>query len=105
MALLKKFELTPKFNRKVVVVAAFIIVPLLVLEIWTMNRLSTLGQGIAELESSKEHLELENTVLRNKISEKRSLTETAQKAKSLGFTKVDKIEYISKEQPGLALNK
>lgn len=104
MALLKKINFSHRINRKLVILAALIIVPLVVVEIWTMNRLSTVGEGIAELQASKAHLELENAVLKNKISERKSLFEVEKKSKSLGFEKMSKIEYIENE-PGLALNK
>jgi cell division protein FtsL len=73
-----------------------------VLTIWSMNRLSTVGQQIAQLEKSKSFLELENELLEKRIAEKKSLTQAEESSKQLGFGKISKIEYVS--DSGLALN-
>lgn len=105
MSLLHSFDvdITPRFNRKLIIILSFIIVPLVVVEIWTMNRLATVGVELSRLDAGKAHLELENTVLRNKISEKKSLAEAERKAREMGYERVSKFEVISGEV-GLAQN-
>lgn len=67
-----------------------------------MNRLSTVGHQIAELEKSKSFLELENELLEKRIAEKKSLTQVEEASKQLGFGKISKVEYV--QDNGLALN-
>jgi hypothetical protein len=103
-ALFKIFEFAPLLKRRIVIILLIIIIPLVIVQIWTMNRLSTVGHSLAELDKTKAHLELENKVLKNKIAEKRSLYEAEKKAKNLGYEKISKVEYIA-DDIGIALNK
>lgn len=73
-----------------------------VLTIWSMNRLATVGEQIAQLEQTKSALQLENELLEKRISERKSLTQIEDASKKLGFGKIQKIEYVSDN--GLALN-
>lgn len=67
-----------------------------------MNRLATVGEQIAQLDKTKYALELENELLEKKIAEKRSLSAIEESSKSLGFGKIQTIEYVSDN--GIALN-
>lgn len=73
-----------------------------VLTIWSMNRLATVGEQIAQLERTKNAIQLENELLEKKIAERKSLTEIDEASKKLGFGKIQTIEYVSDN--GIALN-
>lgn len=90
------------FRKKILIVVCLIVIPVLVLEIWSVNRLATYGVQISELERSKDRLKLENQILENKIAEKSSLTIIGSMAKKYGYTKVKNIEYF--KLSGLALS-
>ncbi len=53
------------FRKKILIVVCLIVIPVVVLEIWSVNRLATYGVQISELERSKDRLKLENQILEN----------------------------------------
>jgi len=73
-----------------------------IIEIWTVNRLSTYGQKISNIEQSKTELTLENQILQDEIAQKSSLSEVEKYATTLGFDSDPKIQYLQNQ--GLALN-
>ena len=73
------------------------------IEIWVANRMSTFGENINGLESTKYSLQLENDYLRNQIAQKKSLTLNEKKSQSLGFNKIKNIQFIKAQEP-IALN-
>jgi hypothetical protein len=73
-----------------------------VLTIWSMNRLATVGEQIAQLERTKNAIQLENELLEKKIAERKSLAEIDEASQKLGFGKIQTIEYVSDN--GIALN-
>lgn len=79
---------------RAVKVLGIIFLAVFVLEVWLMNRLSTYGNKIQELEVAKSNLKLENQVLENEIAQKASLNLIDQKAAGLGFNNIKNIEYI-----------
>ncbi len=74
---------------------------LIVLEVWAVNRLATFGLQISKLERTKSDLRLENQVLRNKIAKKASLSQIEILSKNLGFVGIKTLQYVS--DSGLAL--
>jgi hypothetical protein len=88
-------------RKKIIILILVILVPLVILEIWAVNRLSTYGEKISSFVSAKQSLELENQVLRNQIAEKSSLQYVNEEASNLGFGRNTKAEYIN--QSDLAL--
>lgn len=71
-----------------------VIIFVMTIEIWVANRLSTFGERINGLESTKYSLALENDYLRNQIAQKKSLILNEKKSESLGFGKIKNIQYI-----------
>ncbi len=91
-----------KAKYQLILLLALMILFVTVLTIWSMNRLATVGEQIAQLDKTKYALELENELLEKKIAEKRSLSAIEESSKSLGFGKIQTIEYVSDN--GIALN-
>ena len=81
-------------NRKIIISVALFILVIIIIEIWVVNRLSTFGEQILQLERTKASLQLENKILKNQISEKGALKEVRKKAEDLGFEVSKNIEYI-----------
>lgn len=100
-------SLEPKFylKRKIVVALVLIIIFVVTVEIWVANRLSTFGEKINGLESTKYSLQLENDYLKNAIAQKKSLNLNAKKSAFLGFNKIKNIQYIKNEPIALNPNK
>lgn len=97
---------TPLYlKRKIVITLVLIIVFVITLEIWVSNRLSTFGEKINGLESTKYLLHLENDYIKNQIAQKKSLKLNQKKSKSLGFDKHKKVEYIKDQSIALNPNK
>src|SRR3989344_8635729 len=82
------------FRKKILIVVSLIVIPVVVLEIWSVNRLATFGVQISELERSKDILKLENQILENKIAEKSSLFIVESMVKKYGYSKAKNIEYL-----------
>jgi cell division protein FtsL len=95
---MKRFNFHP--NRKVIIFSLALILPFVILEIWSINRLATLGVEINKMDSTASSLRLENQVLENEIAKKSSLTTIEQSADILGFQHIKKVEKI--EKPNLA---
>lgn len=91
-----------KLKYQLILLLALLVLFGTVLTIWSMNRLATVGEQIAQIEKTKSALELENELLEKRIAEKKSLTEVEESSKKLGFGKIQKIEYVSDN--GIALN-
>ncbi len=103
LILLNRFEVTPKFKKKLIITLTAVIMLTGVLQIWAINRLSTYGEQISQLETAKQAILMENQLLENQIAAKSSLAQTNEVSKKLGFEKISKLEYF--EDRGLALNK
>ncbi len=65
-----------------------------VIEVLIINRSSTLGAKISQIEREKAELELDNADLRDKLYRKISLNESFLSAGALGFEAIKNIEYI-----------
>lgn len=81
-------------KKLLLIVACIIILILAVIEIWTVNRLATLGGKIVQFEISKTSLIEQNEILENEISKKSSLRNIEAEAKNRGFEKATKINSI-----------
>lgn len=90
------------FKKKILPIIIFLILSIVVVEIWAVNRLATYGTQISKLENAKQSLVLENQVLENQISQKSSLKLMDEKTQTLGFKRVKNIEVI--KNIDLALN-
>ncbi len=98
--MLKKFN--TGIQKKYLIFGVLIILPLVLLEIWSVNRLATLGVEINKLEKTASSLKLENQVFQNEIAKRSSLQQVEAESKALGFEKVKTIQQV--EPAGLALN-
>lgn len=103
LVFLNRFEITSKFKKKLIITLTAVIILTGVLQIWAINRLSTYGEQISQLEFAKGAILMENQLLENQIAAKNSLSQTNEVSKKLGFEKISKLEYF--EDRGLALNK
>lgn len=101
MKLLRKFETDSNLGRKIIIIPIILIVCISILEIWIVNRLSTYGDQISNLEQREVSLKLENQILENQIAEKSSLLEIEKLSKSIGFNSNKNIEYIKADNLAL----
>lgn len=101
----KSLEAPLYLKRKLVITLVLVIIFVVTIEIWVANRLSTFGEKINGLESTKYSLQLENDYIKNQIAQKKSLTLNEKKSQSLGFNKIKNIEYIKDQQVALNPNK
>lgn len=102
MNIVKTFNSTLTLKRKIALVILLIVIPFVVLEIWSLNRLATYGNEINKLEGTKQNLMLQNQILEAQISKQAALKEVELKAKLLGFEKITKVEIV--KSVDLALN-
>ena len=75
MNVLHELRAEPFLKKRVVGLIIIVIGLVVVLEIWTMNRLATYGEQIAKLGETKLKISLENQVLKNQIAKISSLSE------------------------------
>ncbi len=92
-----------RFNRKIVFFSLFLILPFVILEIWSINRLATLGVEINKMDVTASSLKLENQVLENAIAKKSSLATIEKNAAALGFQKNRNVQKV--DVPNLALSR
>jgi cell division protein FtsL len=97
--MLKRFN--TGIQKKYFIFAILICLPLVILEIWSVNRLATLGSQINSLESTAAALRLENQVLDDQIAKRSSISRIESEAQLLGFQKVKTISSVKPD--GLAL--
>lgn len=102
MTIVKKFDSDRFIGKKIVVGLAFIVISITVLEIWVVNRVSTYGIQIIQLEQTKSALILQNQVLGNQIAQIASLKNMEDISRNLGFEHTKNIQYL--QTAGLALN-
>lgn len=89
----QKIQSNPK-AMKFIIIGLSILLVVLFVEIWVVNRTSTYGDEIYKLKQAQASLELENQVLSNKIAQKSSMILLEKKANILGFNTISQIEYI-----------
>jgi hypothetical protein len=83
-------------RRKIFTVCLIVLFFSILLEIWSLNRLSNFGEQISNLERTKRQLTLDNQLLQDRISQKASLQKIEKVAKLAGFTDPKSIQYIGK---------
>lgn len=93
-----------RFSRRKILILSFLILGLgLLLQIWVMNRLATLGEEITKIEVAKQALKMENLILENQVAKTGALLNIKPLVSNLGFTSSAKVEYI--QPSGLAANR
>jgi hypothetical protein len=92
--MIKNIELNPWLRKKIIIFSLILIIPVILLQIWSANRLATYGEKISNLEHSKSQLLLENEVLENQVAEKSSLNLISQKSQELGLGEPKKLLYV-----------
>jgi hypothetical protein len=98
--ILQKIE-QQDLKKRIFLIIFILIIPAVVLEIWSVNRLATLGSKINTLEQTKAALTLENQVLENQIAQKSSLAEIEDSSKQLGFQKIKSVTYLGPDNLAL----
>lgn len=68
-----------------------------ILQVWMVNRLSTYGYKIKQLQEAQANLEMENQILENQIAQESSLLKVESKAILLGFKNIKKLEYYKSD--------
>lgn len=101
MEIVKQLEPQPFLRKKLLFPILLVLILVVILEIWSVNRLATVGTQISKLEKTKSSLILENQTLKNQISTLSSLNTAQDKVKNLGFEKIKNISYLKLN--GLAL--
>lgn len=76
------------------ILGVLILLSLLCLEFWTVNRLSIYGDKISQLKRAEDALVMENQVLANSIAQSSSLKVLEKNAKSIGFEEIKNLQYI-----------
>jgi hypothetical protein len=88
----------PKFplfsKKKLISLFVFLLLVGVIVEIWTSNRLATLGTQLITIEKSRDDLSLENELLQIQIARWESIDRTEKYAGLLGFSKINNITYI-----------
>lgn len=76
-----------------------------VLYVWQVNVAATRGFAMRELEQSIDELQLENERLNMDVARLQSIDSVSMRMKMLGFTEVDRIEYLSPGEGVVAINR
>lgn len=76
---------------KIGLIVFFIVI---VAEVLIVNRLSTYGDQIQDLQDKKAELELENILLQEEIAKNMGLKVMDEKVRQFGFEEPKKVEYI-----------
>lgn len=97
MTIIKKFDpqqYDKKFPKRYIILTAVSLFVLTIIEIWVSNEAVSFGEKFASLSSLKQTILLENQVLENEIAKYSSLSNVATTSATLGFSKVESIQYI-----------
>lgn len=87
-------------NLRIVKIMGVFLIIVFILEIWMVNRLSTYGTKIEQLQEAEVNLKLENQILENQIAQNSSLAQIEERSSLLGFGNTKNLEYI--KSPALA---
>lgn len=82
-------------RRKIFFCLCLVVFLAIILQVWVMNRLATLGEEIYKIEMTKSSLVLENQILENKLAERSSLQEIKKYANNLGFKPINSVSHIT----------
>ena len=96
MTIIKKFDPVQKttFPKKYIILVSLGLFILILTQIWANNTMVIYGEKFGKLSSLQQTLNLENQILENEIARQASLISVASKSASLGFLKLDNIQYI-----------
>lgn len=96
MTIIKKFNPEQKKSspKKYLILVFCSLFILTLAEIWANNTMVIYGEKFEKLFSLQQSLSLENQTLENLIAKQSSLLNIASKSASLGFSKVESIQYI-----------
>ena len=97
MTIIKKFEPEqPKnrFSKRLVISIAGCLLVLVLAEIWVSNTVITYGEKFEKPSSLQKILNSANQILENEIAKYSSLSNVATHSASLGFSKVESVQYI-----------
>ncbi len=92
---IKQLSTDPKKNwLRLLKIGGVLLAVIVVAEVLVVNRLSTYGNKIQDLNDQKSALELENLLLKNQIAEFNALNNINEKASIFGFENIKKVEHI-----------
>lgn len=97
MTIIKKFdpeEHTKKFPKKYIILTVMSLFVLILIEIWTSNVVVSFGAKFEDISALKKTLQMENQILENEIAKYSSLSNVATHSASLGFSKIESVQYI-----------
>lgn len=97
MTIIKKFEpeeKKKKNSKKIIAPTVFCLAVLVLVEIWVNNTLVTYGDKLQNISNLENALKMENQILQNIVAKHTALTDLASESAKLGFSKVEKIQYI-----------
>lgn len=81
-------------RKKIIVISVFITILVVILEIWALNRLATLGPQLIQIEESSNLLRLENQIFKEEIARKSSYLKIRELSSQLGFHPVKSVQYL-----------
>lgn len=100
--IIEKIKSYRQFKGRLVIAGVGLFLVLLVADIWSLNRLATLGEQINKFEAASSELRLENQIMQNKIAKLTSLDEIEHRSLLLGFRSIKTIETLKTSD--IALN-
>lgn len=90
------------YHRKRILISLVIaLLTLIILEIWSVNRLATFGADLSKIEQARQDLTIENQILEDQIAKASSLQEVSKDAQVIGFGNFSNFSYLN--LPSLAL--
>ncbi len=93
-----------KKSKTIISLIILIITILSVANIVASNAVATTGNKLASLHKQAQVIQAHNQKLQRQISESRSLSNIASKAKSLGLTPIDQTAFVSTSEPLAKVN-
>lgn len=97
MTIIKQFDSEQqqkKFSKRFTYPLMFLIVVLVIVEIWVNNALITYGDKLQNMLSLEKTLKMENQILQNEVARSTSLYNVATESARLGFSRSEKVQYI-----------
>lgn len=90
-------------SRRMLLLLFLVVLVFIILEIWSVNRLSSFGSELSRIEQAKANLTLQNDLLEAQIAESSSLNQASKMAGALGFQNIKDIQYLSLPQLAFGL--
>ncbi len=97
MTIIKKFDPEKEkrgFPKRYVIIIYFCLFALILVEVWVSNTVVIYGEKFEKLSALEQSFSLDNQILENEIAKHASLGSIASKSASLGFSKLESIQYI-----------